>query len=160
MPHQATIRDATFDDAPALARIHLIARMMAMPWLAKVHGDDETASWMATKVIPTQRVRVATLDDVSVGFSAFTPGWLEQLYIHPDHQHVGIGSRLFNDVCAAAPEAFRFWVFQRNVIARRFYENRGSRLIKLTDGVDNEEREPDALYEKAMLRTHLLMPES
>jgi hypothetical protein len=37
-------------------------------------------------------------------------------------------------------------VFQRNEDARRFYERRGFRLVRLTDGADNMEREPDALY--------------
>ncbi len=45
------------------------------------------------------------------------------------------------------PEGFRLWVFQKNEGARRFYERHGFRLVELTDGSRNEEREPDALYE-------------
>jgi len=37
-------------------------------------------------------------------------------------------------------------VFQKNTGAIRFYERHGFRLVKLTDGADNVEREPDALY--------------
>ena len=32
---------------------------------------------------------------------------------------------------------------------RRFYERNGCRVVELTDGSGNEEREPDALYEWA-----------
>jgi hypothetical protein len=46
-----------------------------------------------------------------------------------------------------APDGFRLWVFQRNTQARTFYEHRGMRVVELTDGSRNEEREPDALYE-------------
>ncbi len=46
-------------------------------------------------------------------------------------------------------EGFRLWVFQRNEGARRFYERHDLRLVELTDGAGNEEREPDALYEWA-----------
>lgn len=155
MPSETLIRDATLEDAAALARIHLTARATAMPWLAKVHSDEETEVWMATAVIPRQRVRVATVGGVPVGFAAFTADWLEHLYIHPEHQKAGIGSLLFDHVCAAAPGPFRFWVFQRNSTARRFYERRGSHLVKLTDGEQNEEREPDALYEKPIPRLRL-----
>ena len=45
------------------------------------------------------------------------------------------------------PNGFRLWVFQGNEGARRFYERQGLRLVELTDGSANEEREPDALYE-------------
>ena len=37
-------------------------------------------------------------------------------------------------------------MFQKNTGAIRFYERHGFRLVKLTDGADNMEREPDALY--------------
>ena len=37
-------------------------------------------------------------------------------------------------------------MFQKNDGARRLYERNGFRLVKLTDGADNMEREPDALY--------------
>ena len=42
------------------------------------------------------------------------------------------------------PGGFTLWVFQRNTGARRFYERRGLRLVELTDGAGNDEREPDA----------------
>ncbi len=38
------------------------------------------------------------------------------------------------------------WVFQTNTGAIRFYERHGFELVKLTDGAENMEREPDALY--------------
>lgn len=149
---KAIIRDATQEDAVALARIHVRARASAMPWLAKVHSHEDTEAWMAEYVLPRQRVRVATVDGVPVGFAAVAPDRLEQLYVDPAHQNAGIGSRLFDEVCSAARRAFRFWVFQRNTAARRFYERHGGRLIELTDGQGNEEREPDALYEQPMPR--------
>ena len=59
----------------------------------------------------------------------------------------GAGSLLFDRVKELSPEGFRLWVFQRNTQARAFYEHRGMRVVELTDGSRNEEREPDALYE-------------
>ena len=148
MSPQVLIRDATPEDAAALARVHEVSRVTAMPWLAKVHSEAETVAWMADKVIPLQRVRVAVVAGVPVALAAFAEGWLHQLYVLPGHQNAGIGSHLFKDVCAAAAAPFQLWVFQRNEAARRFYERHGCRLIRLTDGRANEEREPDALYEK------------
>ena len=44
------------------------------------------------------------------------------------------------------PGGLQLWVFQKNTGAIRFYERHGFRLVKLTDGAENMEREPDALY--------------
>ena len=43
-------------------------------------------------------------------------------------------------------EGFQLWAFQQNTGARRFYERHGCALVRLTDGADNEEKLPDALY--------------
>jgi GNAT superfamily N-acetyltransferase len=146
----AQIRTATQDDARILADIHMDARAKAMPWLAVVHDLSETRLWMAETVLPKQRVRVATVGDTTVGLSAFANGMLEQLYVRPGFQGLGVGSQLFADVCETARAPFRLWVYQRNAPARGFYERRGCRLLRMTDGRDNEERESDVLYEKVI----------
>ena len=40
----------------------------------------------------------------------------------------------------------QLWAFQRNENALAFYKSQGFRLVKTTDGRDNEEHEPDALF--------------
>ena len=90
---------------------------------------------------------MAELGDRVAGFAALDADMLAHLYVHPDLQRQGIGDALLTRVKELRPDGFRLWVFQRNAAARRFYERRGLRLIELTDGAGNEEREPDALYE-------------
>ncbi|HEX5468279.1 MAG TPA: GNAT family N-acetyltransferase [Gaiellaceae bacterium] len=82
-----------------------------------------------------------------IGFFALSDDLLYHLYVYPDLQGRGAGSMLFDRVKELRPSGFRLWVFQRNVQARRFYEHRGLRVVELTDGSGNEEREPDARYE-------------
>ncbi len=72
---------------------------------------------------------------------------LDQLYVHPDAHGRGAGSALLDKAKERRPGGFTFWVFQQNEHARRFYERRGCRVVKLTDGSGNEEKTPDALYE-------------
>ena len=87
-----------------------------------------------------------------VGFLAIrrsrTEGWevLEKLYVDPDAQSRGVGTLLLDQAKALRPDGLHLWVFQRNTGAIRFYERHGFRLVKLTDGAENTEREPDALY--------------
>ena len=78
-----------------------------------------------------------------------TEGWevLEKLYVDPEAQNRGVGTALLDQAKALRPDGLVLWVFQKNEGARRFYERHGFRLVKLTDGAENMEREPDALYE-------------
>ena len=76
---------------------------------------------------------------------AFRAGWIDQLYVAPEHQGGGIGAALLQKA-KDANEHLQLWAFRRNENALRFYELQGFRLVTSTDGRDNEEREPDALY--------------
>ena len=86
-------------------------------------------------------------DGRPVGFFMLSDAFLYHLYVYPELQGQGAGSLLFGRVKELAPDGFRLWVFQRNTQAREFYEHRGMRVVELTDGSGNQEREPDALYE-------------
>ena len=70
---------------------------------------------------------------------------LEKLYVEPADQNRGVGSALLDKAKELRPAELYLWVFQKNP-ARRLYERHGFELVKLTDGSDNMEREPDALY--------------
>jgi GNAT superfamily N-acetyltransferase len=142
-----TLRRARADEAAALADIQLAAMRDAMPYLPELHTDEETRAWMRDVVLPGSEVYVAEADGRTVGFVALGAELLEHLYISPDSQGRGVGSALLAHAKELRPAGFRLWVFQRNERARRFYEQHGLRLVEVTDGAANEEREPDALYE-------------
>ena len=112
-----------------------------------LHTDEETRDWVRKVMVPGHDVWIAEVDGRVVGFAALAGGLLGHLYVHPDAQNRGVGAALLEIVKREHPDGFEFWVFQRNDRARRFYERHGCRLIELTDGTGNEEREPDARYE-------------
>jgi putative acetyltransferase len=146
MPKIVPIRRATDTDAAAIAEIHLQSRRVAMPWLPVVHTDDETLDWVAHVLLKDEEVWVAEEDGVVVAYAAIAPGWLEHLYVHPEHQGEGIGRRLLDLAKEHQPEGLQLWAFARNVRGRRFYEAAGFVLTEATDGAGNEEREPDVRY--------------
>jgi GNAT superfamily N-acetyltransferase len=133
-------------DADAIAEVHLAARRAAMPWLPEVHSDDETYAWVAEYVLPRREVWVAEAAGRVVGVASLEGNSLEQLYILPGYQGMGIGSALFAKAKELRPEGFTFYVFQRNERARGFYERRGCVAMEFGDGAENEEGEPDVLY--------------
>lgn len=141
-----TLREARDSDAKAIARVHVLSRREAMPWLLGIHSEVETEWWIENIVLTQQQVWVAESENEIVGVSAVFGDMLEQLYILPGHQGRGIGSALLTLAISSSDSPLRLWVFQRNKSARAFYERRGFAALEYTDGSGNEEREADVLY--------------
>lgn len=140
------LRTAEPRDAGEIAAVHLASRRDAMPWLPEAHPDEETYAWVAEHVIPHREVWVAEADGRVVGVASLEGDSLEQLYILPGSQGMGIGSALFDKARELRPAGFEFYAFQRNERARGFYERRGCVAVELGDGSGNEEGEPDVRY--------------
>lgn len=140
------LRRATREDADAIAEV-FIPSFRTLPFLPELHTPDEDREFICTHVVTNEEVWLAEEDERVLGFAALAGDVLERLYVHPDAHRRGVGSALLELVQGLRPGGFTFWVFQQNENARRFYEARGCRLVRLTDGSGNEERTPDALYE-------------
>ena len=75
-------------------------------------------------------VHLALHDGTLVGFGAFTPESVVQLYVHVDHLGQGIGTRLLE--LAKANSGGRLWLytFVTNENAQRFYERHGFDIVE------------------------------
>jgi GNAT superfamily N-acetyltransferase len=140
------VRPARADEADVVAAV-FVPSFRGLAFLPLVHTDDQIRTWIRNEMFPGHEVWIAELTQSVVGFAALAGDFLGHLYVHPREQGRGVGTALLNVVKRERPEGFRLWVFQRNEGARRFYERHGCRLVELTDGARNEEKEPDALYE-------------
>lgn len=139
------LRRLALADMDLAAQIHRIAFDQAMPWLVGLHTPDEDRWFYRERIFPMCQVWGWFADDVLSGMIAFRDGWVEQLYVLPVAQGRGLGTELL-DIAKGASGRLELWTFQRNMLARRFYEARGFMLTEETDGARNEEREPDARY--------------
>ena len=140
------LRPATAADARTVAALFRTSRELALPYLPVLHTRDDDL-WFFGRLIDRGAVTVAVDDaDRAIGFVGAAPGWVEHLYVDPNHQGQGVGSALLAATKSAQPEGLDLWAFQRNSRARRFYERRGFRAVRFTDGAANEERTPDVLY--------------
>lgn len=140
------IRQATLDDMAAVAALDRYTKRTSLPFLPDLHTPEEDLVFFRDHLFPANEVWVAELDDAVVGYAARGDGWLNQLYVHPDHQGEGIGDALVA-LAKEGMDSLQLWAFQQNTRARRFYEKRGFTLAELTDGSGNEEKTPDARYE-------------
>lgn len=89
-------------------------------------------------VAPEPHFDVAELDRRVIAFSYSEPGlcfgrfYLSMLYVSPDFQGQGIGSRMLNLVCdpARGARSMRLQVLEGNSGAQAFYEKKGFRTIR------------------------------
>ncbi|MGQ7296914.1 GNAT family N-acetyltransferase [Quadrisphaera sp. KR29] len=140
------LRPATAQDAPRVAALLRTSKETAMPWLAVVHTPAEDLAWVASVLLVRHTTTVAEDGDDVVGVLATSPGWVDQLYVDPDHQGRGVGRALLERAKAGSAGDLQLWTFARNARARAFYEGAGFTAEEETDGTGNEEREPDVRY--------------
>jgi GNAT superfamily N-acetyltransferase len=142
------IRRTREEEIEPLTRLFIRARN-EMNYLPQV--PDEAAAPIAARIRQHDEVWLAEEDGRLLGFLGIEHSTnlgapvLEKLYVDPAEQNRGVGSALLEKAKELRPDELYLWVFQKNP-ARRLYERHGFQLVRLTDGADNMEREPDALY--------------
>jgi GNAT superfamily N-acetyltransferase len=142
------IRPAREEELEALTALFIRARN-GMDYLPRVPA--EAAAPIAARMREHDEVWAAEDEGRLIGFLAIEHSTsldapvLEKLYVEPAAQNRGVGSALLEKAKELRPDGLYLWVFQKNP-ARRLYERSGFELVRLTDGAENMEREPDALY--------------
>jgi GNAT superfamily N-acetyltransferase len=138
------IRRAGLEDVNAIAA--LFRRSFGtLTFLPTLHTPEEDRAYFGG-IVAEREVWVWEEDGSILGFAALEDDELTHIYVEPEAHGRGIGGALMERAKERRPNGFRLWVFQQNANARRFYERRGFVLVRETDGSDNEERTPDALY--------------
>lgn len=107
------------------------------PYIAKIWGWDE--AWQREDFrahFDAGTIVVASANGGLVGFSQMEPRddhlFLRMLAVLPEHRRQGLGSRLVDAALAMAEtrsQALQLEVFKINEPARRFYEQRGFRVV-------------------------------
>ena len=139
------IRLATADDYGVCAEIHMSARARMDYLPPDLHTAAETHEWMREVVFRSERVWVAEHADRIVGYASADTGFLNNLYVLPEHQGRGIGTALLAEVMEHSREGLKLWTFEPNRAAIRFYERHAFRTLRRTDGHANEEKVADRL---------------
>lgn len=148
---EAQIRIATPEDSSAVATVLIESRRAFLPFAPSAHPPGDIRRWVATRLVPSGKVHVATVDQQVVAVLAVsedeTSGWIDQLYLLPGYTGFGLGQQLLALAHRLLRRPIRLHTFQANAGARRFYERHGYRAIAFSDGAKNEEKCPDVLYE-------------
>lgn len=139
------VRRAIAEDGADVADVFIRA-FESLTFVPALHTHAEHRDFVRG-LLARDEVWVAEDAGRIVGMAVLSHDMLDHLYVDPASQGVGAGSMLLAEAVRSRPQGFTFWVFQQNHRARAFYERRGCRLVRLTDGQGNEYRLPDALYE-------------
>jgi GNAT superfamily N-acetyltransferase len=138
-------RRATLDDAGGIAAV-FSSSLRLLTFLPVLHTVEEDRQFIENVILKECEVIVAEGDARIVSFLARNREEIRLLYSHPDFIGSGAGSLLLDVAKKSSVVALELWCFQTNERARRFYEERGFRAVRFTDGRGNEEKVPDVRY--------------
>ena len=133
-----------------VVRIWRRSREDAQPWLEArmAHSDADDLRHFRDVVATENEVWVAVASGAPVALIALRPGFIDQLYVDPSAQKLGVGTALLDHAKRACPQGLALFTHQRNERARAFYERRGFAAVAF--GVSPPpESEPDVRYEWA-----------
>jgi GNAT superfamily N-acetyltransferase len=138
-------RRATSDDAGGIAAVFSLSSRL-LTFLPMLHTVEEDRRFIENVILKECQVIVAEGRAGIVSFLVLNGEEIRLLYSHPDFIGSGAGSLLLDAAKKFGVVALELWCFQANQRARRFYEARGFRAVRFTDGQDNEEKVPDVRY--------------
>jgi len=139
------LRRATDGDADAIAEV-FFASFRLLTFLPMLHTIEGYRRFVANVMLKECAVTVVEDDTGIIAFLALQGEEVRQLYTRPARIGRGAGTQLIEAAKSSDVAALELWCFQANTRARRFYEARGFRAIRFTDGTQNEERTPDVRY--------------
>ena len=141
------IRKAMTSDVAEVAELFIASQADAVPFLSKLHNEQETRAFIANQVFHQCEVWVALEGARTVGMMALNRTHVDHLYLLPGYYRRGIGSMLLDRAKQLSPKMLSLYAFQMNARARAFYEHHGFIAVEFGNGSANEAGEPDILYE-------------
>jgi len=147
MQSEFVIREYQPQDFNAVTILWRIAREKSVPDFQRAKGYFfyQDQDYFRNHILQENQVWVADADGVAVGFMALRGDFIDQLYIHPENQRLGIGRAFLDFARERSPEHVYLYTLQVNVAARAFYEKNGFVAEKF--GVSPPpEKEPDVEY--------------
>lgn len=139
------LRPADAAERPTLAVVQRRSRLAApMPDVTVA----EAAATLAQRWDDDQ-LWVAELGGEVVGYLRLVRpdeervGWVDDLYVLPEHAGRGVGSALLELARALLPEGFGLWVYAVNAPARAFYAAHGLREVEAVPADDSPHGEAE-----------------
>ena len=114
--------------------------------IAEQHSFEDHLNFLKFDLAKNNQVCLAVDEEENVlGLMVMDSEFLNQLYVHVEHQGKGIGTQLLNRAKENSNGSLKLYTFELNKKAQHFYEAHGFKIIG--GGSDNEEQLPDLLLQ-------------
>lgn len=131
-------------ETDAAARQHRVAGAMIPGFDPTLHTLEETCGFY--RVVFTKGPIWGAFDgDVLVGHLALEPGWIEHLYVEPEHQGRGVGRGLLA-IAMREQGDLQLWTYRANARARQLYERHGFVAEEYGFDPEHADRVPNVRY--------------
>jgi GNAT superfamily N-acetyltransferase len=147
MPVNFFIRDYRREDFDAVTILWRVSREKSLPEFqhAKGHFFFEDQDYFCDHILKENEIFVVESAQRPIAFMAMKDEFIDQLYVHPDHQNCGVGRALLDYARKLSSEHLWLFTLQINLNARAFYEKNG--FIAEKYGISPPpESEPDVEY--------------
>ena len=130
------------------ATIHSITwkeshRSFCAPDFIEIHTPDRQRDYLNAKMNRGTKIHLLVTDEKPVGIVSVTNSLIEDLYVLPDLQNMGYGTKLLQyaiDQCADTPT---LWILENNTRAEKLYRRMGFKKTgkknSITDRLDEIE---------------------
>ncbi|MEM7196002.1 MAG: GNAT family N-acetyltransferase [Pseudomonadota bacterium] len=114
--------------------------------ISELHSFQDQLDFLNNSLCRDNVVYLAILGDQTTvaGLLATDGSRVNQLYVHIEHQKLGIGTQLLDLAKAMSTGELELFTFAANTAARAFYEKHGFEVVGR--GCDNEEGLPHIEY--------------
>ncbi|MDQ2693553.1 MAG: GNAT family N-acetyltransferase [Chloroflexota bacterium] len=147
MTEEFSIREYRPEDFDAVTILWRVAREKSLPDFQRTKGHFfyEDQDYFRNHILNHNRLWVIERNARPVAFMAMRDDFIDQLYVHPDHQNRGLGKALLDHARQLSPDHIWLYTLQSNVNARAFYEKYGFIAEKFGFSPPPE-NEPDVEY--------------
>ena len=125
------IMRVTEETLPLAGAIHSAAWQASHTFCSEAfiakHTPEAQTAYLKGEVAAGKALYMLWQRETPVGIVTLQGSLIENLYVLPEKQNQGVGSRLLQFVMARCPEEPTLWILNTNAGARRFYERHGFR---------------------------------
>ena len=116
---------------PQAATIHSVSwqeshRSFCSPDFVALHTPERQLKYLSDKIVKGSKLYLL-VEDAPVGIVCVTGSLIEDLYVLPDKQNLGYGTRLLEFAMGKCERIPTLWVLENNRSAQRLYRRMGFR---------------------------------